>query len=376
MKKFFYLVILAAAVVMVSCGEKTTLKKGNPDQMDSLSYCVGVNFGATMKMQYRSLPLNYDELYRGMDDGAWGTPAMTSDEASEYLNDYMRNKRAPRTREIMLKRKAADSLRLLGGDSTKVQYPVADPAMFLTEGERDSISYAFGVIQGSGMKNDDTIPMEYYWVKKGIQESVDGNNTITVPDARKFCQNYFTVIIPEQNRIASEAWLAKMEKKSGVKKTESGLLYRIIELGDTTVKATSTRDRVKVHYKGMKTNGKVFDASRFEDMPKARQEALKKQLPEEFAKDEPIEFPLNRVIKGWGEGMQLIGKGGKIELFIPSDLAYGKRGNRGIGGNEALHFVVELIDVTPAPMPAKKPAPTLESAKLPEANKQPVQLKK
>ena len=72
-----------------------------------------------------------------------------------------------------------------------------------------------------------------------------------------------------------------------------------------------------------------------------------------------IEFPLNRVIKGWTEGMKLVGKGGKIILYIPSELAYGPRGaGRAIGPNEALEFTVELIDVKPfeEPKPAEEAA--------------------
>ena len=178
-----------------------------------------------------------------------------------------------------------------------------------------------------------------------------------------FWNNYMMIVVPAQNKEKSEQWLASIEKKSGVQKTESGLLYKVEKEGDMSMRATDDRDVVKVHYKGTKSNGKVFDASRFADMPKMRQEIMKKQMPEAYDKDEPIEFPLNRVIKGWTEGMKLVGKGGKITLWIPSDLAYGPRGNRGIGGNEALRFDVELIDVTPYEEPA--PAETAPAEEQP-----------
>jgi FKBP-type peptidyl-prolyl cis-trans isomerase FkpA len=90
----------------------------------------------------------------------------------------------------------------------------------------------------------------------------------------------------------------------------------------------------------------VFDASRFVDMPAERQEMLKRYQPDSYMNDNPIEFPLDRVIKGWTEGMQLVGKGGKIILWIPAELAYGERGASNlIGPNDALKFEVDLIDV-------------------------------
>jgi FKBP-type peptidyl-prolyl cis-trans isomerase FkpA len=81
-------------------------------------------------------------------------------------------------------------------------------------------------------------------------------------------------------------------------------------------------------------------------MPEQRQEMMKTYRPDDAGKDSPIEFGLNQVIKGWTEGMKLIGKGGKITLWIPSELAYGERGtSQDIGPNAALRFDVELLEV-------------------------------
>jgi FKBP-type peptidyl-prolyl cis-trans isomerase FkpA len=106
--------------------------------------------------------------------------------------------------------------------------------------------------------------------------------------------------------------------------TASGLKYRILR--KSTGAKPSARDEVQVHYRGWLDNGKVFDSS--------------------YDRGEPISFPLNGVIPGWTEGMQLIGEGGMIELWIPSKLGYGARGAGGdIPPNAPLHFIVELLDV-------------------------------
>ena len=106
--------------------------------------------------------------------------------------------------------------------------------------------------------------------------------------------------------------------------TPSGLKYRILRKGTgANPKAANT---VEVHYHGWLDNGKVFDSS--------------------YNRGKTIEFGLSEVIAGWTEGMQLVGKGGMIELEIPSKLGYGDRGAPGvIPGGATLHFLVELVDV-------------------------------
>lgn len=121
-----------------------------------------------------------------------------------------------------------------------------------------------------------------------------------------------------------EKFLEDNAKKEGVVVTPSGLQYKVITPG--TGKSPKATDTVEVHYEGTLIDGKVFDSS--------------------YRRKESIEFPLNRVIAGWTEGVQLMQEGAKYRFFIPSKLAYGPRGaGRDIGPNEALIFDVELIKV-------------------------------
>ncbi len=106
--------------------------------------------------------------------------------------------------------------------------------------------------------------------------------------------------------------------------TESGLKYRILRKGSDAM--PTARQTVEVHYHGWLDNQNVFDSS--------------------YKRGESISFPLNRVIAGWTEGMQLVGKGGMIELEIPPKLGYGAQGAGGaVPPNATLHFLVELISV-------------------------------
>lgn len=105
--------------------------------------------------------------------------------------------------------------------------------------------------------------------------------------------------------------------------TASGLKYRILRASDG--KKPKPTDKVRVHYKGWFDNGEEFDSS--------------------YKRERSISFPLNQVIKGWTEGMQLVGTGGMIELEVPYELAYGAAGRPGIPPKSNLHFLVELLNV-------------------------------
>jgi len=128
--------------------------------------------------------------------------------------------------------------------------------------------------------------------------------------------------IAEENRAKSEAFLAENAQAEGVMTTESGLQYKVLEMGEGEM--PSADSTVQVHYEGRLISGEVFDSS--------------------IQRGEPVAFGLNQVIAGWTEALQLMPEGSKFELYIPSDLAYGPSGSQRIGPNEALIFVVELLD--------------------------------
>ena len=141
----------------------------------------------------------------------------------------------------------------------------------------------------------------------------------------------------EKNKAEGEAFLAQNKTAEGVVTTQSGLQYKVITEGQG---ATPTdEDKVKVHYTGTLLDGTKFDSS--------------------VDRGQPLEFPVTAVIAGWTEMLKLMKAGEKVIAWIPSDLAYGPRGNRAIPGNSVLKFEMELIEVIPPAKPEEpaKPEP-------------------
>lgn len=127
----------------------------------------------------------------------------------------------------------------------------------------------------------------------------------------------------EENLKKGKEFLEANKSKEGVKTTASGLQYKVIEEGQGA--KPSAEDTVVVHYKGTLIDGTEFDSS--------------------YSRNQPAEFPVKAVIPGWTEALQLMKKGSKYELFIPSELAYGERGRPSIPPHSVLVFQVELLDI-------------------------------
>ena len=189
-------------------------------------------------------------------------------------------------------------------------------------------SYALGLVIGHNLKGSGISAIDAQEFAAAVKDVLENAQTrIDSRKAQQIVNERLTAMQEEAGRAAretGEAFLADNAKKEGVVTTESGLQYMVLTEGSS--KHPAATDRVKCHYEGRLIDGTVFDSS--------------------YRRGEPATFPLNGVIAGWTEGLQLMGEGAKFRFFIPYNLAYGARGaGESIPPYAALVFDVELIEV-------------------------------
>ncbi len=200
--------------------------------------------------------------------------------------------------------------------------------------EAEKLSYAMGMDFGSMLRMQD-IEIDPAVFADGLNDAFTGEDTVlTDEEAQEVLQAFQQKLrdkqmaemqaAQEENQRAGEAFLEENAQKEGVKETESGLQYEVVEEGDGSSPAPT--DEVTVHYVGTTIDGETFDSSR--------------------ERGQPATFQLNKVIPGWTEGLQLMKEGAHYKFYIPSDLAYGSRGAPpAIEPNSTLIFDVELLEV-------------------------------
>ena len=197
----------------------------------------------------------------------------------------------------------------------------------------DKVSYALGLGIGSQLKSMGADSLNIDDFAQAIKDTISGAELkVSHKESQQIVQEFFKEQEAKQRAQAAEngkvareegeKFLAENAKKDGVQVTESGLQYSVIKEG--TGKSPKATDTVVCHYEGFLTNGTVFDSS--------------------IQRGEPAAFPLNAVIAGWTEGLQLMKEGGKTRFFIPYNLAYGEAGAAGaIPPYAALIFDVEFL---------------------------------
>ncbi len=224
--------------------------------------------------------------------------------------------------------------------ATALTAPVA--MAYELKSEEQKLSYSLGLILGEKLRVDFK-ELDTDAFRRGV-ESVysDGKPLLNQEQVQAVMQSFQQKKIEEQrqafakqalqNLEKGQSYLADNGKKDGVKTTDSGLQYQELTAGKGTSPAVT--DTVQVHYRGTLVDGTEFDSS--------------------YSRGEPVSFPLNGVIPGWTEGLQLMKEGGKSRLVIPSELAYGPGGmGNAIGPNETLVFEVELLKINPSEAAAK-----------------------
>ena len=207
------------------------------------------------------------------------------------------------------------------------------------------LSYALGSDMGKRLKASG-VEIDPAILARGLSDSYAGSKSqmtddeirSTIAAAQKDLQQKQTAKMQElgdKNKKEGEAFLAENKAKEGVVTLPSGLQYKVLKAGNGPKPTAS--DTVVCNYRGTLINGKEFDSS--------------------YSRNEPATFPVNRVIKGWTEALQLMPVGSKWQLFIPPDLAYGERGaGPDIQPNSTLIFEVELLSIKAPEKPAEKPA--------------------
>ena len=205
-------------------------------------------------------------------------------------------------------------------------------AMEAPKEKKDKISYSLGADIGEKLKQTE-VELNPDYIAQGLRDAFAGKPALNQEEVRSGLQAFQETLMQKmeakekevaaKNKAASDKFLDENKKKEGVKTTGSGLQYKVITEGKGA--KPKADDTVTVHYSGKLSDGTEFDSS--------------------YKRGEPATFPLNAVIPGWTEGLQLMGVGSKYQLVIPPNLAYGENAPAVIGPNQVLIFDVELLDI-------------------------------
>lgn len=290
---------LLIILLILNC---TFLSAQNSDSRAKGSYAMGILYAEDQKRQALT-DLSIDHLMKGLREHIAGDSEMIPSTAHTnyriFLNDPNRHSTDSNT------------------NNTNTNMT----------NKREKASYALGVLYADKLKQDGLTDLDMDLVNRGMKEHLAGTASVPVTTANNDINIYFQEIqqkMAEVNIQKGQEFLKANSAKEGVTELASGLQYEIITEGNGPKPGPT--DNVTTHYHGTLIDGTVFDSS--------------------VDRGEPASFPVNGVIQGWIEALQLMPTGSKWRLYVPSDMAYGERGTGGaIGPHETLIFEVELISI-------------------------------
>jgi len=217
--------------------------------------------------------------------------------------------------------------------------------------QKDKVSYSIGMNIGFNLSKQ-KVDINPEILAAGIKDAIAGKPQLTQDQVKDVMAQFEKDMeqkqkeAGEKNKTEGAKFLEENKKKEGVKTTASGLEYKVEKEG--TGAQPKPTDMVTVNYRGTLINGTEFDSS--------------------YKRGQPATFPVNGVIKGWTEALQLMKVGSKYQVVVPANLAYGERAvSPEIGPNATLIFEVELLDAKPPPTPAPQGAPKPTPAAAPKA---------
>ena len=209
--------------------------------------------------------------------------------------------------------------------------------------QKDKVSYSIGMQIGFNLGRQ-KVDVNPDILAAGIKDAIAGKPQLNPDQVKEIMAQFEKDMeqkqkdLGEKNKTEGAKYLEENKKKAGVKTTASGLQYKVVK--DGTGAQPKATDMVTVNYRGTLIDGTEFDSS--------------------YKRGQPATFPVNGVIKGWSEALQLMKQGSKYQLFIPSNLAYGERAmGSDIGPNSTLIFEVELQEVKPPPTPVAQGSPKI-----------------
>lgn len=322
--------LVSVVILFASCGGNGGADAKLSNEMDSVSYFIGYDYGTSIVRDMGTIPgdpMNYTAIGVGFLDGI--------NKATEQV--AVKDRRVVLTAYFNDLRQAMADSSSLDGDASGTLKVKNDGLSTVIKHRTDSVGYILGYDYGFNfVENIDQMPGEpavIGLVAAGFKLGIT-KDTVAFTykgDIRTYIMNHFQKIeklkqdsLLADARIKMSAFLEENKAKEGVMVTESGLQYEIIKEGKGAKPSAS--DRVKVHYHGTTIDGTVFDSS--------------------VDRGEPAEFGVSQVIPGWTEALQMMPVGSKWKLTIPSELAYGDQAaGPNIGPGSVLVFEVELLDI-------------------------------